>query len=107
MTELPPEITGYFDAVSAGDSAALWDCFAVDAEIIDVDRPIHGREAIRRWAADEVIGGTYMLEEVTPRHDGADLLLTFVPPGEAAGFRARYVVTVMDGKITRMVLRYA
>ena len=107
MPTPPPAIAAYFDAVAAGDVDRLADCFTADAEIIDVDRPIEGREAIDRWAAEEVIGGTYTLHEVTPRADGADVLLTFVPPGEAAGFRAIYAVTLADGKITLMVLRYA
>jgi ketosteroid isomerase-like protein len=107
MTEPPPEIAAYFVAVATGDVDLLADCFTADAEVIDVDRPIEGREAIDRWAAEEVIGGTYTLHEVTPRADGADVLLTFAPPGEATGFRARYAVTLADGKIARMVLRYA
>jgi ketosteroid isomerase-like protein len=40
----------YFEAVAAHDSKALADCFADDGVVLDVDRTISGREAIKMWA---------------------------------------------------------
>ncbi len=104
--ELPEQAQCYFDAVAAKDAEAVGACFADDGWILDVDREIRGRDAIVRWAAAEVIGGTYVLHEVTPGKDGVQILLTFTPPGAAAGFKANYVISVRDG-IASMVLSYA
>lgn len=105
--DLQPEARCYFDAVAAKDADAVGACMAEDATVLDVNRPIDGRAAIIRWAADEVIGGTYTLHELTYGKDGVQILLTFVPPGAASGFRANYVMSLRGGKIASMVLSYA
>jgi hypothetical protein len=104
--ELPAQAQCYFDAVAAKDAEAVGACFAEDGWILDVSREIKGREAIVRWAENEVIGGTYTIDEVTQGKDGVQLLVTFTPPGASSGFRANYVISIRDG-IASMVLTYA
>ena len=102
--DLPEQAQCYFDAVAAEDAEAVGACFAEDGWILDVNREIRGRQAIVRWAQNEVIGGAYRLHEVTPGKDGVQVLVTFVPPGASSGFKANYVISIRDG-IASMVLR--
>jgi hypothetical protein len=104
--KLPRSIARYFDAVAQHDLAGLGNAFTDDAEVVEVDRPIRGRPSILEWAGEGVIHGRYILHEFA-RHDGrAELLVTFVPPGQKTGLRARYEITTRGGRIARMVLRY-
>jgi hypothetical protein len=105
--DLPPEAQCYFDAVAAKDAEAVGACMSDDARILDVSREIEGREAIVKWAADEVIGGAYEVHELAWGKDGVQILLTFKPKGAAAGFKANYVMSLRGGKIATMALSYA
>jgi hypothetical protein len=96
----------YLDAVAAKDVDALVAAFAPDAVVVDVSRRIRGREAIRRWAENEVIGGVYTLLDHTPRKGGTTMLVRF-QPGGMGGFRASYSFDIADGLITRADLQYA
>jgi hypothetical protein len=97
----------YFDAAAAHDLDALVDSFSPDALILDVDRPIEGASAIRRWARNEVLGGEYEILESEPHEHGVTLILRFTPPGEVVGFRARYELEFADNRIARAELQYA
>ncbi|WP_225804066.1 nuclear transport factor 2 family protein [Streptomyces sp. NK15101] len=103
---LAPAAQRYLDAVAAGDADAVAAAFDPDAVVIDVGREIRGRDAIRRWAAVEVVGGVYTLLGHTPRAGGTTMLVRF-RPGGSGGFRARYDLDIADGLITRADLRYA
>ncbi|MEU9828190.1 nuclear transport factor 2 family protein [Micromonospora chersina] len=103
---LDPAAQRYFDAVSAKDADAVAAAFAADAVVVDVGREIRGREAIRRWAEREVVGGVYTLLGHTPHPDGVTVLVRF-QPGGVGGFRANYRLSVTDGLISRADLRYA
>ncbi|HEX4813058.1 MAG TPA: nuclear transport factor 2 family protein [Nonomuraea sp.] len=96
----------YLDAVAAKDVNALVAAFAPDAVVIDVGREIRGREDIRRWASNEVIGGVYTLLDHTPRAGGTTMLVRF-QPGGTGGFRARYSFDIAGGLITKADLQYA
>jgi hypothetical protein len=103
---LDPAARRYLDAVAAKDAAALAEAFAPDGVVVDVGREIRGREAIRRWAENEVIGGVYTLLDHTPRADGVTMLVRF-QPGGVGGFRANYDFAVTGGLITKATLEYA
>ena len=107
MTTIPETAQRYFDAVAAHDLEALVDCFAPSALVIDVDRPLEGGKAIRRWARSEVIGGEYEILESEPHEHGVSLLVRFTPPGESVGFRARYELEFDEDRITKAELQYA
>ncbi|MGK5673284.1 nuclear transport factor 2 family protein [Micromonospora sp. URMC 106] len=103
---LDPAAQRYFDAVSAKDPDAVAAAFAADAVVVDVGREIRGRDAIRRWAEREVVGGVYTLLGHTPHPDGVTVLVRF-QPGGVGGFRANYRLTLTDGLISRADLEYA
>ncbi|MFG1679115.1 nuclear transport factor 2 family protein [Nonomuraea sp. NPDC049269] len=103
---LDPAAQRYLDAVAAKDADVLAAAFAPDGLVIDVGREIRGRDAIRRWAADEVIGGVYTLLNHTPRTGGVTMLVRF-QPGGAGGFRANYHFDITNGLITKATLEYA
>jgi hypothetical protein len=108
LTELPAEVRRYFDAVGRGRAAEVAECFVEGGVVVDVDQAIVGRAAIRAWAEEEVVGGTYRVLSSTRRDGGVAVLLTFAPPDdESDGFRARYTFELEDGKISRVELQYA
>jgi hypothetical protein len=104
---LDPAAQRYFDAVAARDARAVAAAFTPDGLVVDVGREIRGRDAIRRWAADEVVGGVYTLLDHTPHRHGTTLLVRFRPGGTGDGFRARYHFDITDGLITQATLEYA
>ncbi|MFD3508585.1 nuclear transport factor 2 family protein [Nocardia sp. NPDC058666] len=103
---LDPAARRYLDAVANRDADALAAAFALDAVVIDVSRQIRGRDAIRTWAAAEVIGGIYTLLGNTPRPGGTTMLVRF-QPGGTGGFNANYSFDIADNLITRADLQYA
>ncbi|CAL9459350.1 hypothetical protein SUDANB95_02588 [Actinosynnema sp. ALI-1.44] len=103
---LDPSARRYLDAVAARDADAVAAAFTPDAVVVDVGREIRGREAIRAWAENEVIGGAYTLLDHT-RHDGGTTMLVRFQPGGTGGFRANYRFDITDGRITKATLEYA
>ncbi|QGV82578.1 nuclear transport factor 2 family protein [Streptomyces ficellus] len=107
LSSLDPAVRAYVDAVDAGDADALAAAFHEDGTVTDTGRRFQGRDAIRAWAADEVIGGRVTVLGNTPGADGSTVLLRFDPEGLLAGFRAHYAFTVKDGLIHRVSMNYA
>jgi hypothetical protein len=103
---LDPAARRYLDAVAAKNADAVAASFAPDGLVVDVGREIRGRDAIRQWAANEVIGGIYTLLEHKPRAGGVTMLVRF-QPGGTGGFRANYHFDITDGLITKATLEYA
>ncbi len=50
--KLPASVAEYFAAHNGDDAGRVAACFAEDATVRDQGRDIHGREAIRAWAAE-------------------------------------------------------
>lgn len=96
----------YVDAVNAGDLDALAAAFATDGQVTDVTRPIRGRDAIRAWAGNEVIGGRLEVLSVTAMPGGQDLLVHWAPQG-SSGWRAHYRFTMTATAVTLADLQYA
>ncbi|MEU4330119.1 nuclear transport factor 2 family protein [Nonomuraea dietziae] len=103
---LDPAAQRYLDAVAAKDADAVASAFATEGLVVDVGREIRGRDAIRQWAANEVIGGVYTLLDHTTRAGGVTMLVRF-QPGGVGGFRANYSFDITDGLITKATLEYA
>jgi SnoaL-like domain len=70
-TTLSPVLAEFIAALNAFDEDAIAATFADDALVNDVHREFWGREAIRRWAARELVGDRVTVEvtEVLD-HDG-------------------------------------
>lgn len=75
---LPPAISEYIAAVNAFDLDRVSATFAQDALVNDDHREFRGIEAIRAWAAREMVGDRVTIEVV--------------------GAREQYAVTVVDGR---------
>jgi hypothetical protein len=104
--QVAAQARAYVDAVNGNDLNALVESFAEDGAILDVSRRIAGRDAIREWADDEVMGGTLKVLEVTPMADGQDLLVHWAPSG-SDGWRAHYRFTFKGDKVSLADLQYA
>ncbi|GAA2284481.1 hypothetical protein GCM10010415_62910 [Streptomyces atrovirens] len=104
--EVPAAAQAYVDAVAAEDLDALVDAFHPDARLIDVGREFNGRDEIRDWADNEVIGGRLTVLKNTPKPGGTTLLVRFAPGG-TGGFEANYEFDVRDGRIAELNLQYA
>lgn len=96
----------YVDAVNARNLDALVASFAEHGEVVDVTRRIKGHQDVRAWAANEVMGGTLEVREVTSTAVGQDLLVHWAPSG-STGWKARYRFTFAGDKIGLADLQYA
>ncbi|MDP9486795.1 MAG: nuclear transport factor 2 family protein [Actinomycetota bacterium] len=96
----------YVDAVNAEDLNALVGCFSPEGVVVDVSDRIEGQDAIRRWAVNEVMGGTLEVLEAEPRTGGVRLLVHWAPEG-SSGWRAYYTFEAKDGRIVAADLQYA
>ena len=101
-----PAGQSYVDSVQAEDLDKLVNSFTEDAVVIDVGRRIEGRQKIREWADNEVIGGDIEVLGQTPFDEGETLLVRF-SPGGFFGFKANYKFTYRDGLIAQADLTYA
>ncbi len=103
--ELPTAISCYQEGSNAKDIDSYMSCFADDAEMIDVSRVFAGRDAIRAWAAREVIphGDSFAHRRILERSAGY---------AKTEVNWSRWVAHYSywwdeSGKITRMSLQYA
>ncbi|PPK70203.1 nuclear transport factor 2 family protein [Actinokineospora auranticolor] len=105
--DVKPEGKSYVDAVQSEDLDKLANSFTEDAVVVDVGRRIEGRQKIREWADNEVIGGEIEVLGRTPFDGGETLLVRFNPSGLGGGFEANYKFTYKDGRIAQADLTYA
>ncbi|WP_410793476.1 nuclear transport factor 2 family protein [Kribbella sp. C-35] len=85
-----PAARTYVDAVNRRDLDGLVNAFRPDGQVVDVSRTITGRDAIRTWARNEVIGGSLRVVRVVERRpDGQKLLVHWAPAG-SNGWPAHY-----------------
>lgn len=61
-TELPAVVSQHIDAVNAFDLDRMMGTFADDALVNDAHREFWGADAIRRWAAKEMVGDHVTLD---------------------------------------------
>lgn len=104
---IPAPFRCYLNGVAAKDLEATTACFSDAALVIDVGRRIEGKDAIRRWLENEVMGLKYEVESVTPKQGGAVMIVRISFGSGGGGFRARYDVDFRDWRIIKMDLRYA
>jgi hypothetical protein len=105
--ELLAAASAYVDAVARRDLDALAAAFAPDGVVVDVRRRIEGRDAIREWAAREVIGGSLRVDTVTALGPDAQRVRVHWAPSGSAGWAADYTFRVGGGEIVEADLQYA
>ena len=102
-----PGAHAYVDAVNTGDLDALVAAFTDDGEVVDVTRRIRGREAIRTWAGNEVIGGSLRIDDVTQLTPDRQRLRVHWAPARSDGWAADYTFTTRGNQVTVADLQYA
>ncbi|HEX6685908.1 MAG TPA: nuclear transport factor 2 family protein [Candidatus Limnocylindrales bacterium] len=100
-------VRAFVDAVAAKDADKVVAAFADNGVVIDVSRRIEGREAIRRWAANETITGTLTVLQIAESGTDRQRLLVRFAPGGSGGFQASYAFTVAGGRISLLDMQYA
>jgi SnoaL-like domain len=109
-TTLAPVLAEYIAAVNAFDEDAIAAAFADDALVNDVHREFWGREAIRRWAARELVGDGVTVEvtEVLDHHGDTIVRGRYDGNYDKTNLPDELILTsyftVRDGKIVTLVV---
>ena len=109
-TTLAPVLAEYIAAVNAFDQDAIVATFADDALVNDVHREFWGREAIRRWAARELVGDrvTIAVTEVLDHHGDTIVRGRYDGNYDKTNLPDELILThyftVRDGKIVTLIV---
>ena len=109
-TTLAPVLAEHIAAVNAFDEDAIVATFADDAMVNDVHREFWGREAIRRWAARELVGDRVTIEvtEVLDHHGDTIVRGRYDGSYDKTNLPGELVLTsyftVRDGKIVTLIV---
>ncbi|MGH3303132.1 MAG: nuclear transport factor 2 family protein [Streptosporangiaceae bacterium] len=109
-TSLPPVVAGYLAAVNAFDVDGMVATFAPDAYVNDARREINGIDAIRRWAAKEMVGDhvTMDVREVVDHYGQTIVRSRYNGTYDKTNLPAELIMsdyfTVRDGKIVSLTV---
>ena len=109
-TTLAPVLAEFIAAVNAFDEDAIVATFASDALVNDVHREFWGREAIRRWAARELVGDrvTITVTEVLHHHGDTIVRGRYDGDYDKTNLPDELILTsyftVRDGKIVTLII---
>jgi hypothetical protein len=109
-TALDPVLAGHIAAVNAFDADAIVATFADDALVNDAHREFWGREAIRRWAARELVGDrvTIAVIEVLDHHGDTIVRGRYDGNYDKTNLPDELILTsyftVRDGKIVTLIV---
>lgn len=107
---LAPVLAEYISAVNAFDEDAIVATFAEDALVNDVHREFWGVEAIRRWAARELVGDrvTIVVTEVLDHHGDTIVRGRYDGDYDKTNLPDELILTsyftVRDGKIVTLIV---
>jgi hypothetical protein len=111
-TELTGVVAEHIAAVNAQDIDAIMATFADDAYVNDARREFAGADAIRRWAAKEMVGDkvTIDVREVLDHYGDTIVRGAYDGNFDKANLPAELVLSnyfgVRDGKIVSLVVIY-
>jgi len=109
-TTLPTVLAEYIAAVNAFDEDAIAATFASDAVVNDAHREFWGIEAIRRWAARELVGDRVTIEvtEVLDHHGDITVRGRYNGNYDTTNLPDELILTsyftVRDGKIVTLII---
>ena len=109
-TTLAPVLAGHIAAVNAFDEDAIVATFADDALVNDAHREFWGREAIRRWAARELVGDRVTMDvtEVLTHHGVTIVRARYDGDFDKTNLPDELVLTnyftVRDGQIVSLIV---
>ena len=107
---LPPVLAEHIAAVNAFDEDAIVGSFAEDALVNDAHREFWGTEAIRRWAARELVGDrvTIVVTEVFGHHGDTIIRGRYDGDYDKTNLPDELILTnyftVRDGKIVTLIV---
>ena len=107
---LAPVLTEHIAAVNAFDEDAIVATFADDALVNDEHREFWGREAIRSWAARELVGDRVTIEvtEVLDHHGDTIVRCRYDGDYDKTNLPDELILTsyftVRDGKIVTLII---
>jgi hypothetical protein len=108
-TTLAPVLAEYIAAVNAFDEDAVAATFADDALVNDVHREFWGRDAIRRWAARELVGDrvTIQVTEVLDHHGDTIVSARYDGDYDKTNLTGELILTnyftIREGKIVTLI----
>jgi hypothetical protein len=109
-TGLPTVVAAHIAAVNAQDEDAIMATFADDALVNDARREFWGAEAIRRWAAREMVGDRVTIEVTDVLEHYGDTIMrgrydgTFDRTNLPDEIILTNYFTVRDGKIVSLFI---
>ena len=109
-TDLSGVLAEHVAAVNAFDLDAIMATFAPDALVNDARREFRGAEAIRRWAAKEMVGDRVTIDvtEVTEQHGQVVLRGRYDGNFDKSALPDELIltnyVTLTDGKIGSLIV---
>jgi ketosteroid isomerase-like protein len=109
-TEFSGVLAEHVAAVNAFDLDAIMATFAPDALVNDARREFRGTDAIRRWAAKEMVGDRVTIDvtEVTEQHGLAILRGRYDGNFDKSALPGELIltnyVTFTDGKIASLIV---
>jgi SnoaL-like domain len=110
ITTLAPVLAEHIAAVNAFDEDAIVATFADEALVNDVHREFWGREAIRRWAARELVGDRVTIEvtEILDHHGDTIVRGRYDGDYDKTNLPDELILTsyftVRDGKIVTLIV---
>jgi hypothetical protein len=110
VSDLPPPIVAYVAAANGFDLDALMATFDEDALVNDHRSEFRGRDAIRDWAAREIIGDrvTMQVTDATRRGGSAAVVATVDGDFDKAGLPDPLVLafyfSVDRGRIVQLII---
>jgi hypothetical protein len=112
VSDLPPPVAAYIAATNSFDLDALMATFDEDALVNDHRSEFRGRDAIRDWAAREIIGDRVTLRviDATRRGQSAAVVAMVDDNFDKAGlpdpFELAFYFSVDGGRIVQLVIVY-
>jgi hypothetical protein len=110
---VPAPIDRYLRAVNSSDLDGFSTSFADEALVVDVNREIHGHDAIARWARSDILAVDVRLEVVEVTESGGQTVVraridgTFDRTGLPNPLLMNHAFTVAGGKITQLRITLA
>jgi hypothetical protein len=110
ITELPPIVAEYIDAVNALDTDRIVNTFGVDAYVNDVQREIWGADAIREFMDKEIVGYHVAMEVREIINNYGDIIVRAKWDGtyDKANLPDEIVISsyfsIRDGKIVSLTI---
>lgn len=113
IDQLPGPAANYIRTVNGKDPVGLLALFAEDAVVDDAGRIITGGEAVRAWAASDIVAANVTFDVLDSRGDDSAATITakvngtFDRTGLPDPLIMTFQIAALRGKITKLTCRLA